>query len=192
MPGYGSKDGIANNAVKVYGSWFSEPGLVPPEPPKMLPLPGDLVLSGMRDRFGVMSRPLEKTMEDTPNVVYKPKYAIDVKENFDVNVNQYLYFARDYLNGKDEEGNPPDEGYDGDGDGLPDDEGGDGGVHYTENQKIHVVEDIDVNGERQDIIACFGAVRFPGYQHTPYADTMSVSSNKTNQATDNIWITYNQ
>lgn len=192
MPGYGSKDGLAGKAVKVYGSWFSEPGLVPPEPPRMLPLPADIVIGGLRDKLDVMGRPLEKTMEETFNIVYRETYGVRVKENFDVNVNQYLIFARDYLCGKDEDGNPPDEGYDSDGDGIPDDDGGPGGAGYTENQKIHVVESIDSPGERVDIIACFGEVFYRENQVTPYSDAISVTSHDNKQMTDNVLVIYKQ
>ncbi len=195
MPGYGSKDNLANNAVKVYGSWFSAPGLVPPEPPRMLPLPADLAISGLRDRINVMSRPLEKTFDEVVNVIMRPKYKIDVTENFDVNVNQYLVFARDYLRGKDEFGNGPDEGYDSDGDGIQDDsgDGGPGGAGYTENQKINVVELIDVLGERDDIIVCVPNVRYADTQHLDIIEEINVKGHVTLfHGTDNVLVNYHQ
>ena len=191
MPGYGSKDNLANKAIKVYGSWFSQPGLVPPEPPRMLPLPADMVIGGLRDRINVLSTPLGKTLEETVNIIIRSKYVISVTENIDANVNQYLYFPRDYLRGKDEDGNPPDEGYDGDGDGYPDGGGGDGGVDYPENQKIKVTELIDVKDELGFITACIPSLNYPGYQHLPNQDNISVKGSLgIFQGTDNVLITY--
>ena len=195
MPGYGSDNFLARLAVKVYGSWFSAPGLVPPEPPRMLPLPADLVIGGMRERFDVMSRPLEKEGEDFCNIVYRPKLQISVLEEVDFICDKYLYYMGDYLRGKDENGNGPIDGYDEDGDGEPDFDGGDGGpgnVDYPENQKIHVVEVVNLNAYREDIPVCVPDLKYRDTQFLSIQEAITVAADFERQGTDNMIIGYHQ